>query len=1072
MGSTLDVFQATFLVLARKAGAIRGRESLAAWLHRVGYRIALRVRSAQARSQDLQAAPRTAGPSPLDELSARDFLTIVDEELAKLSEKHRLPLVLCLQLGLTEEEAAQRLKLRPATLRGRIERGRQQLRARLARRGLTVGSSLATWPLHEQGLLALPPGLLGLTVAAAVSGAASPAVDKLASYAVRSLLLYKLMKVSAITVVLIALGASTLWGASELVRPAPPSSEQTKAPESLQPAAKKEFLLHGDPLPAEAVMRLGTVQYRAARATLATHPDGKTLVGYCGRSVINLWDIETGKLRETRALPDRWDCALSPDGRWVTAYFNAKTGAVLEVWDVFSGKLAHKIPCKEYANSHAVSPAGMRLAAVVGQGPDFILRLWDLGTGEQLFEKTLFSKGSNKFIAFSPDGNKLLAYFASVEVGFICWDAVSGEQVWQQKTPKAFGVAPIFSQDGRQLWSSSIPLDVATGKALTHFRLPRLEWDNRVAILPDGRTLLVSGADGIVVWDVQSGKEIRRLAGAGEKMIVAPDGKTVITTNGALQRWDVASGKALYPDTFADGHTDELLALVFSPDGRRLASSAADGSVRLWDLATGCPLHVWRAHEASRPLPVMHWHDAGAYRLVMSADGRCVVSAGSEERIRVWDALSGKGVCNISLPKAPPGEEEQRIHHLQIRANGKQVEAFFGAQLFHQTVGGAPVEAKDWQCCWDVPSGKLINQIPVKKAILRNAALTRDGTTAVSSGKIIHVPARKEIGSLEGIDGYSDVRFVLSPDGSLIAGEFREKINIPDKPGEITVRDRSGKILAAYNQAGVAVWESATGKRIAQLKTKPFPKILFHSSNRFLAGNDLNGIHLWDIATGEKVSTRKLPQRMRAGTTAGTYSSCFAFSPDGQRMATGHSDGTVLVWDVNLPVAKANPLAKQEWSGLWSDLKDSDAAKAWRAVWRLAAAGEEAVSLCRMQVKPVMPVSVDITNSLLTDLDSPVFAKRQAASTRLQELGVLAEKALRDRIAAQPRLELQQRIESLLKTIEQSPPQVDQEGLRELRVVAVLTRVQSPSAREVLQQLASGVPSAPLTRAAQSALGL
>jgi WD40 repeat protein len=216
----------------------------------------------------------------------------------------------------------------------------------------------------------------------------------------------------------------------------------------LQPLAKKGFDLHGDPLPAEAVMRLGTVQYRAARATLATHPDGKTLVGYCGRSVINLWDIETGKLRETRALPDRWDCALSPDGRWVTAYFNAKTGAVLEVWDVFSGKLAHKIPCKEYANSHAVSPDGMRLAAVVGQGPDFILRLWDLGTGEQLFEKTLFSKGSNKFIAFSPDGNKLLAYFASVEVGFICWDAVSGEQVWQQKTPKALVWRPSFPKVG------------------------------------------------------------------------------------------------------------------------------------------------------------------------------------------------------------------------------------------------------------------------------------------------------------------------------------------------------------------------------------------------------------------------------------------------------------------------------------------------------------------------------------------------------------------------------------------------------------------------------------------------
>src|SRR6516162_2861520 len=69
-----DVFQATFLVLARKAGAIRGRTALAAWLYRVAYRIALRVRSAQARSSDLQVAPRAAVPAPLDELSARDYL--------------------------------------------------------------------------------------------------------------------------------------------------------------------------------------------------------------------------------------------------------------------------------------------------------------------------------------------------------------------------------------------------------------------------------------------------------------------------------------------------------------------------------------------------------------------------------------------------------------------------------------------------------------------------------------------------------------------------------------------------------------------------------------------------------------------------------------------------------------------------------------------------------------------------------------------------------------------------------------------------------------------------------------
>jgi WD40 repeat protein len=73
---------------------------------------------------------------------------------------------------------------------------------------------------------------------------------------------------------------------------------------------------------------------------------------------------------------------------------------------------------------------------------------------------------------------------------------------------------------------------------------------------------------------------------------------------------------------------------------------------------------------------------------------------------------------------------------------------------------------------------------------------------------------------------------------------------------------------------------------------------------------------------------------VRARTTAGTYSSCFAFSPDGKRMATGHTDGTILLWDVDLPAASEVRLDTKEVETLWADLHDADAAKAWRAAWR------------------------------------------------------------------------------------------------------------------------------------------
>ena len=138
-----DVFQATFLVLARKAGAIRKQESLSSWLHGVACRLALKARSQAGKRRAANVpAPRQPAASPLDDLSVREWQSILHEELHRLPEKYRTPLLLCYWEGKTRDEAADQLGWARGTLKEQLERGRNLLRSRLVRRGLIPSAAL------------------------------------------------------------------------------------------------------------------------------------------------------------------------------------------------------------------------------------------------------------------------------------------------------------------------------------------------------------------------------------------------------------------------------------------------------------------------------------------------------------------------------------------------------------------------------------------------------------------------------------------------------------------------------------------------------------------------------------------------------------------------------------------------------------------------------------------------------------------------------------------------------------------------------------------------------------------
>ena len=233
-----DAFQATFLVLARRAGSIRERDSVASWLHGVALRVARHARADEARRQRLEraAAGRPAARvevEPGDDLGARLL-----EEIGRLPERDRAAVVLCDLEGQTSEDAARALGWPVGTLKNRLSRARRRLRDRLTRLGLAPGA-----PLGFPGLAPLPPRLAAVTAQAAAR-VGSGLVPSAASSAAFSLVegVWKAMILSKLKWAGLALLAAATLAITSTLAPARPAQDPPKAEVppavSLKPEAK------------------------------------------------------------------------------------------------------------------------------------------------------------------------------------------------------------------------------------------------------------------------------------------------------------------------------------------------------------------------------------------------------------------------------------------------------------------------------------------------------------------------------------------------------------------------------------------------------------------------------------------------------------------------------------------------------------------------------------------------------------------------------------------------------------------------------------------------------------------
>jgi RNA polymerase sigma factor (sigma-70 family) len=182
-----DAFQATFLVLVHRAGSVAARESVGSWLYGVAYRTALKARAAAARRRAKEK--QMARPEAVDEDDrGRALRPLIDQELSRLPEKYREPIVLCDLEGQTREEAARRLGCPEGTVSGRLARGRGMLAKRLARHGLLLSGTAVVQALAAGAASAcVPVPLVGSTVRAAARVAAGHAATGTVSAPVAAL---------------------------------------------------------------------------------------------------------------------------------------------------------------------------------------------------------------------------------------------------------------------------------------------------------------------------------------------------------------------------------------------------------------------------------------------------------------------------------------------------------------------------------------------------------------------------------------------------------------------------------------------------------------------------------------------------------------------------------------------------------------------------------------------------------------------------------------------------------------------------------------------------------------------
>jgi WD40 repeat protein len=424
-------------------------------------------------------------------------------------------------------------------------------------------------------------------------------------------------------------------------------------------------------------------------------------------------------------------------------------------------------------------------------------------------------------------------------------------------------------------------------------------------------------------------------------------------------------------------------------------SASEDGTIRIWDAATG------------ESLRALHDHNAEVYGLALYPNGKLLASCSEDGTFRLWDIESGKSLAVLKH------DEGNTVLMAAFSADGKQLASCgYRGVIFLR----------------DPATGKILDQIETRS--IQSVAFSPTGKTIAAVSNYaeldIYDLAARNVKKIKAKRGGSSVAY--SPDGKFIAAAFDEDLLIVDAATNRVLRELPGH----WNSRG---------------------QVVFSPDSRYLTsvtdgwGDKADrSIRVFEMASGTEIHSFKREQPIYAA----------AFSPDGTKMAVGGSDATALILDLKNLTGKERRarLSDKELAACWESLTASDASKAYEARADLLHAAESTVPFFAKRLQPAPAIDSKVVDALFKKLDSDNFKERDEASRDLEMLGELVREPMRKVLAGDPAIEARQRLQVLLAKLDQLSPS----QLRQVRAIEILEIIGTPGALAIIERLAKGNP--------------